>query len=148
VACGAQERAAERHGELSDAPGLGQRRGTEGQLAILCFAPPATRLPLRLPAQGMRVALFRGGAFSRATMAAGAESASVPVQVNQGPSGVELGLTGPLAAASTRDRESANGGQTRGSWPGLAGAGRSVPEHGARGEKMGPAGFEPAVTES
>ena len=78
-------------------------------------------------------------------MAAGAESASVPVQVNQGPTGADRGTSGPIEAAATHDRESANGGQTRGSWPALAAPGSSRPEHAARGEKMGPAGFEPAT---
>jgi len=81
-------------------------------------------------------------------MAAGAECVSVPVQVNQGPTGADRGLTGPLVAAATHNGESANGGQTRGSWPALADAGRSGPEHEHTRGKIGPAGFEPAVTES
>lgn len=74
-------------------------------------------------------------------MAAGAECVSVPVQVNQGPTGADRGLTGPLMAAATHNGESANGGQTRGSWPALADAGRSGPEHEHTRGKIGPAGF-------
>lgn len=78
-------------------------------------------------------------------LAAGAECVSVPVQVNQGPSGADRGRSGPHEGDAADSVESANVGQTRGSWPAMAAAGRSGPQHGARGEKMGPAGFEPAT---
>lgn len=78
-------------------------------------------------------------------LAAGAECVSVPVQVNQGPTGADRGRSGPLDAATAGSVESANVAQTRGSRPVLATPGRSGPEHHTHGEKIGPAGLEPAT---
>ena len=55
--------------------------------------------------------------------------------------GADRGLTGPLTAGATHNGESANGGQTRGSWPAFADAGRSGPEPEHTRGKIGPAGF-------
>ena len=78
-------------------------------------------------------------------MAAGAESVSVPVPVQPRPIGADGGRCRPEGAPSAAGPESANGGQTRGSWPVVAAAGRSGPEADGFGESVGPAGLEPAT---
>ncbi len=78
-------------------------------------------------------------------LAAGAESASVPIPVRSGPTGADAGRSWPVDAPSTASVESANVGQTRGSWPVQAAAGRAGPQHDGAQESVGPAGLEPAT---